>query len=120
MIAAKFPTWTFPESSILSSVPICSSSAGTRSAFSIEDIRTNDWRDQQQRMSPNENETDRTVTTHPEHFRRLQGDELVSRGDFVENEQQRLVAWEGPTGFRASSFNRPVYRVNAIPPTDGS
>ena len=53
------------------------------------------------------------ITGDPGRFRRLGGDELVSRGDFVENEQRQLTQWEGPTGFRASSFVHPVYRVSA-------
>lgn len=55
------------------------------------------------------------VTGDPGHFRRLKSDERVIRGDLVENEQSQLIEWEGPTGFRASSFNRPVYRLVDTP-----
>lgn len=43
-------------------------------------------------------------------FRRLSWDEVVSRGDFSAADNQPLEAWEGPTGFRASSFIKPTYR----------
>jgi len=44
------------------------------------------------------------------HFRRLKWDELVVIGDFVVNEQQRFEPWEGPSGFRADAFVKPIYR----------
>ena len=44
-----------------------------------------------------------------EHFRRLKWNELVCRGDFVADEYQRLQPWEGPNGFRADAFVRPIY-----------
>lgn len=68
-------------------------------------------------MNQNDNNTENMVTADPGRFRRLQSNELVGRGDFVENERQCLVPWEGPTGFRASSFVSPVYRVNGKPTT---
>lgn len=68
-------------------------------------------------MNQKDNNPENIVTADPGRFRRLQSNELVSRGDFVENERRRLVAWDGPTGFRASSFVSPVYRVNEKPPT---
>jgi len=46
----------------------------------------------------------------PKNFRRLEWNELVSRGDFVENEHQGLEPWEGPAGFRADAFVKPIYR----------
>jgi len=46
----------------------------------------------------------------PPHFRRLKAHELVSLGDFVANEHQRLEMWEGPSGFRADSFVKAMYR----------
>jgi hypothetical protein len=49
----------------------------------------------------------------PEHFRRLKWNELVSRGDFVASEHQGFEPWEGPGGFRADSFVKPIYRRDA-------
>ena len=46
----------------------------------------------------------------PERFRRLKWNELVSHGDFVANEGRRLEPWEGPGGFRADAFVKPIYR----------
>ena len=45
-----------------------------------------------------------------EQFRRLAWNELVVRGDFVEDGQQGFKPWDGPTGFRADSFVIPTYR----------
>jgi hypothetical protein len=44
------------------------------------------------------------------HFRRLKWDELVVSGDFITNEQQEFEPWEGPSGFRADAFVKPIYR----------
>jgi hypothetical protein len=46
----------------------------------------------------------------PKRFRRLKWNELVSLGDFVRNERRRFELWEGPGGFRADAFVRPIYR----------
>jgi hypothetical protein len=46
----------------------------------------------------------------PERFRRLKWNELVSLGDFVRNEHRRFELWQGPGGFRADSFVKPIYR----------
>lgn len=43
-------------------------------------------------------------------LRRLDFNELVSTGDFVMNEQREFEEWEGPNGFRADSFVKPIYR----------
>ena len=45
-----------------------------------------------------------------QHFRRLKPGEVVARGDFVANEQRGLEPWEGPGGFRAGAFVKPIYR----------
>ncbi|TAL07389.1 MAG: hypothetical protein EPO07_00275 [Verrucomicrobia bacterium] len=53
------------------------------------------------------------VTTEegaPDHFRLLKSNELVSRGDVVANEHQGFELWEGPSGFRADAFVKPIYR----------
>jgi hypothetical protein len=49
----------------------------------------------------------------PKHFRRLKWNELVGRGDFVASEHQGFEPWEGPGGFRADSFVKPIYRRDA-------
>ena len=46
----------------------------------------------------------------PRHFRRLKWDELVTSGDYVVNENRRFEPWEGPSGFRADAFLKPIYR----------
>ena len=46
-------------------------------------------------------------------FRRLKPNEVVGRGDFVANEQRGLEPWEGPGGFRAGAFVKPIYRREA-------
>lgn len=46
----------------------------------------------------------------PRRFRRLKWNELVWPGDFVADERLGLQPWEGPSGFRAGSFVRPIYR----------
>jgi hypothetical protein len=43
-------------------------------------------------------------------FRRLKWHELVSRGDCLMDESRVFAEWDGPFGFRASSFIKPVYR----------
>lgn len=47
----------------------------------------------------------------PKNFRPLKWNELVSTGDFVVNDRQDLEPWEGPSGFQAHSFVRPIYRA---------
>ena len=46
----------------------------------------------------------------PGHFRRLKMNEVVSHGDFVANERLGFEPWEGPGGFRAGAFLKPIYR----------
>lgn len=46
----------------------------------------------------------------PKGFRRLKWNELVRLGDFVVDEQGGFELWEGPGGFRADSFVKPIYR----------
>jgi len=46
----------------------------------------------------------------PKRFRRLKRNELVTRGDFVADEQRGFEPWEGPSGFRADAFVKSVYR----------
>jgi len=43
-------------------------------------------------------------------LRRLGFNERVSVGDFVMNAQNKFEPWEGPNGFRADSFVKPIYR----------
>ena len=49
-------------------------------------------------------------TSGSERFRRLKRNEVVSHGDFVADERLGLQPWEGPGGFRADAFVRPIYR----------
>lgn len=53
------------------------------------------------------------------HFRRLKANELVSQGDFVADGRCGFEPWEGPGGFRADSFVKPIYRKQAHRP-DGA
>ena len=48
----------------------------------------------------------------PKRFRRLKWNELVSLGDFVANEHRGFEPWEGPRGFRADAFVKPIYRLD--------
>ncbi len=48
----------------------------------------------------------------PERFRRLKWNEVVCHGDFVADERLGLELWEGPGGFRADTFVKPIYRRN--------
>ena len=43
-------------------------------------------------------------------FRRLKSSEVVVRGDFVANDHLQLEPWDGPGGFRAGAFLKPIYR----------
>ena len=51
-------------------------------------------------------------TAPSKQFRRLKPGEVVGRGDFVANDQRGLEPWEGPGGFRAGAFVKPIYRRN--------
>jgi len=46
----------------------------------------------------------------PERLRRLNWDELVRCGDFVEDGRKGFEPWVGPSGFRADAFVKQVYR----------
>jgi hypothetical protein len=46
----------------------------------------------------------------PKHFRRLKWNELVNRRDFIMDEHRGFEPWEGPGGFRADAFVKPIYR----------
>jgi hypothetical protein len=46
----------------------------------------------------------------PKRLRRLKRNELVTRGDFVADERRGFEAWDGPSGFRADSFVKPIFR----------
>ncbi len=48
----------------------------------------------------------------PNRLRRLKSNELVCPGDFVANEGEKFELWEGPSGFLADSFIKPIYREN--------
>ena len=52
-----------------------------------------------------------------ERFRRLKWNELVCHGDYVANEGRNLEPWEGPNGFRADAYVKPIYRRQQRRPT---
>jgi hypothetical protein len=53
-----------------------------------------------------------TETGVPKGMRRLKWNELVHVGDFVADERRGIETWEGPSGFRADSFEKAIYRQN--------
>jgi hypothetical protein len=54
---------------------------------------------------------------NPGHLRLLKPNERVNLGDFVANGHQSFELWEGPSGFRADSFIKPIYRKNESYPS---
>ena len=54
----------------------------------------------------------------PKSPRLLKGKEIVRCGDFIEDERKpgRFVPWEGPAGFQADAFVKPIYRVGTRTP----
>lgn len=46
----------------------------------------------------------------PLHLRRLKWNELVTHGDYVPDGREGFELWDGPTGFRADAFVKPIYR----------
>jgi hypothetical protein len=50
-------------------------------------------------------------TGGPKRFRRLKWNELVNPGDLVVDERRGFEPWEGPSGFRADAFVKPIYRA---------
>ncbi len=47
-------------------------------------------------------------------LRRVKSDEVVRQGDFVVA-GNGFEPWEGPSGFRANSFLKPIFRALAVP-----
>jgi hypothetical protein len=47
----------------------------------------------------------------PKRFRRLKFDEVPRSGDFVVNGGKGFERWEGPSGFRADSYVKAIYRL---------
>jgi len=70
-----------------------------------------------ERMNTNEETVEASV---PKRLRRLKSNELVSMGDFVANDQNEFQLWEGPHGFFADSFVRPIYRIDESQETANS
>jgi hypothetical protein len=64
---------------------------------------------------PGPNPPDSGTSAVVKHFRRLKMNELVGRGDFVADPHLGFKPWEGPTGFRADSFVKPIYRRASRP-----
>jgi hypothetical protein len=50
------------------------------------------------------------VVIVPKRLRRLKWNERVNRGDFIEDGHRGFELWEGPSGFRADSFVKTIYR----------
>jgi hypothetical protein len=53
-------------------------------------------------------------TDNSKTLRRVKWDEVVRQGDFV-IAGNGFEPWEGPTGFRADSFLKPIYRRQSTP-----
>jgi len=51
-----------------------------------------------------------------EYLRPLKWNELVRRGDFVEDGRDGFEPWSGPSGFRADAFVKQIYRQLARRP----
>ena len=51
-----------------------------------------------------------TVAIVPNCLRPLKWNELVRRGDFVEDGREGFEPWVGPSGFRADAFVKQIYR----------
>jgi hypothetical protein len=51
-----------------------------------------------------------SIVIVPKHLRPLKWNELVRRGDFVEDGRRGFEPWEGPAGFRADAFIKTIYR----------
>jgi hypothetical protein len=47
---------------------------------------------------------------HSKCLRPLKRNELVRRGDFIEDGHDGFEPWEGPSGFRADAFVKQIYR----------
>jgi hypothetical protein len=43
-------------------------------------------------------------------FRRVRSNEIVIPGDYIREGENCYEPWDGPRGFRAASFCKPVYR----------
>ena len=59
------------------------------------------------------------VAIVPECLRPLKWNELVRRGDFVEDGREGFELWEGPSGFRADAFVKKIYRRLGRRPAGG-
>jgi hypothetical protein len=46
----------------------------------------------------------------PQRLRPLKWNELVRQGDFVEDGRQGFEPWMGPSGFRADTYVKAIYR----------
>jgi hypothetical protein len=49
-------------------------------------------------------------------LRVLKWNELVRRGDFVEDGRDGFEPWVGPSGFRADAFVKQIFRQHNRPP----
>jgi len=55
----------------------------------------------------------------PNGLRLLKWNEVVKRGDFVRDGRQGFEPWVGPSGFRADTFVKQIYRRLGHPPVGG-
>jgi len=55
------------------------------------------------------------IAVIPESLRPLKWNELVRRGDFVEDRRGGFEPWAGPSGFRADAFVDKIYRLKGSP-----
>ncbi len=54
-------------------------------------------------------------TRGSESFRRLNPKEMVRAGDFIADQNGGFAPWDGPGGFLADAFLKPIYRRNPTP-----
>jgi hypothetical protein len=67
-------------------------------------------------LPPDQKETPAKISG-PKRLRRLKSHELVGAGDFIPDGNEGFEPWEGPSGFRADAFVKPIYRAVRRRPT---
>jgi hypothetical protein len=53
----------------------------------------------------------------PKGYRQLKWNEVVIQGDFLVDENRGFEPWQGPGGFRADTFVKPIYRRGKVRPS---
>jgi hypothetical protein len=56
------------------------------------------------------------VVAAPEAFRPLRWNEMVKRGDYIQDGRNGYELWVGPSGFHAGSFVKQIYRRSSRQP----